>query len=134
MQKIAKVSWRCRRFFKHMWCFVQSGTILQLKNVKNALKPATLLKASLLHGYFSRFLNCTNGIKSRKGSYFSYFAFLKCAFVISSHKSHPFVISSHNSHPFVTVNLEFFDSFNVNISMFLWFTLGRCKNLQQRAY
>ena len=27
--------------------------------------PATLLKVTLLHGCFSRFLNCTNGTKSR---------------------------------------------------------------------
>ena len=27
------------------------------------LKPATLLKVLLLHGCFSRFLNCTNGTK-----------------------------------------------------------------------
>ena len=52
-----------------------------LKNVKNthggmlllvklqALKPATLLKITLFHGYFSRFLNCTNGIKSRNASH-----------------------------------------------------------------
>ena len=30
------------------------------------LKPATLLKVTLRHGCFSRFLNCTNGTKSRK--------------------------------------------------------------------
>ena len=30
------------------------------------LKPATLPKVALLHGCFSRFLNCTNGTKSRK--------------------------------------------------------------------
>ena len=30
------------------------------------LKPATLLKVTLLHGCFSRFLNCTNGTKSCK--------------------------------------------------------------------
>ena len=29
------------------------------------MKPATLLKVALLHRRFSRFLNCTNGIKSR---------------------------------------------------------------------
>ena len=33
------------------------------------LKPATLLKASLLHEYFSRFQNCTDGSKSRKASH-----------------------------------------------------------------
>ena len=31
-------------------------------------KPATLLKVTLLHGCFSRFLNCTNGIKSSNSS------------------------------------------------------------------
>ena len=30
------------------------------------LKPTTLLKLTLFHGCFSRFLNCTNGIKLRK--------------------------------------------------------------------
>ena len=33
------------------------------------LKPATLLKVTLLHVCFSRFLNCTNGIKSRNASH-----------------------------------------------------------------
>ena len=32
------------------------------------LKPANLLKVTLLHGCFPRFLNCTTGIKSRKAS------------------------------------------------------------------
>ena len=31
-------------------------------------KPATLLKVTLLHGCFSRLLNCTNGTKSRNTS------------------------------------------------------------------
>ena len=34
------------------------------------LKPATLLKVSLLHGCFLRFLNSTNGTNSRKASHF----------------------------------------------------------------
>ena len=38
------------------------------KNTSNQLKPATLLKVTLLHGCFSCFLNCTNGIKSRNAS------------------------------------------------------------------
>ena len=43
-----------------------------LKNVKYThgevliLQPATLLKLALLHGCFSRFLNCTNSTKLRK--------------------------------------------------------------------
>ena len=32
---------------------------------KKTNKPATLLKVTLLHGCFTRFLNCTNGSKSR---------------------------------------------------------------------
>ena len=32
-------------------------------------KPTTLLKVALLHGCFSRFLNCTNGSKSRTASH-----------------------------------------------------------------
>ena len=31
---------------------------------------ATLLKVTLLHGCFSRFLNCMNGTKSRKAPHF----------------------------------------------------------------
>ena len=31
-------------------------------------KPATLLKVTLLHGCFSRFLTCTNGTKCRNAS------------------------------------------------------------------
>ena len=42
---------------------------------KNAgCKPATLLKVTLLHGSFSRFLNCANGDKSRKTSHISFSA------------------------------------------------------------
>ena len=33
------------------------------------LKTATLLKVTLLHGYFSRFSNCINDTKSRKASH-----------------------------------------------------------------
>ena len=29
------------------------------------MKPVTLVKLTLLHGYLSRFLNCANGAKSR---------------------------------------------------------------------
>ena len=53
--------------------------LYNLKNVKNTpeevsllvklqAKPTTLLKVTLLHGCFSRFLNCTNGTTSRKTS------------------------------------------------------------------
>ena len=51
--------------------------LYNLKNVKNThggplllvkLQPATLLNVTLLHGWFSRFLNCKNGTKSRNRS------------------------------------------------------------------
>ena len=40
---------------------------------KGCLKPATLLKLTLLHGCFSRFLNCTNGTKSRNAPHIPFF-------------------------------------------------------------
>ena len=54
--------------------------LYNLKNVKNThgrvlllvklqAKPATLLKVTLVHGCFSRFLNCRNGAKSRNASH-----------------------------------------------------------------
>ena len=51
--------------------------LYNLKNLKNThggvlilvKLPATLLKSTLLHGCFSRFLNCTNGTKSRSASH-----------------------------------------------------------------
>ena len=36
------------------------------RSVTFRLQPATLLKVTLLRGFSSRFLNCTNGTKSRK--------------------------------------------------------------------
>ena len=42
------------------------GGVLLLVNCR--LQPATLLKVRLLHGCFSRFLNCANDTKSRKAS------------------------------------------------------------------
>ena len=42
---------------------------VQLKKSEKHPCPATLLKLTLLHGYFSCLLNCTNGTKSRKASY-----------------------------------------------------------------
>ena len=47
---------------KHPWKSVNFS-----KKLKR-LQPATLLKLTLLHGCFSRFLNCTNGTKSRNAS------------------------------------------------------------------
>ena len=47
--------------------------LYDFKNVKNnhggVFFSGTLLKATLLHGYSLRFLNCTNGNKSRKASH-----------------------------------------------------------------
>ena len=40
--------------------------LYHLKKVKNT--PEAVLLLTLFHGRFSRFLNCTNGAKSRKAS------------------------------------------------------------------
>ena len=51
----------------YMWCVARYGTTL--KNVKNNYGgPLHLLKVTLLHGCFLRFLNCTNDTKSRSAS------------------------------------------------------------------
>ena len=43
---------------------------VQFKNIKNTHgRVLTLLKVTLLHGCFSRFVNCTNDIKSFKTSH-----------------------------------------------------------------
>ena len=39
------------------------------------LNPATLLKVTLLHWCFSRFLNCTNGTKSRNAPHIHFLNF-----------------------------------------------------------
>ena len=64
----------CCKSKRLLWCGQQNS---HLKNVKNThggvliLKPATLLKLTLLYGRFSRFLNCTNGTKSRNAPHVS---------------------------------------------------------------
>ena len=61
---------------QQMWCFVRFGSIRSLKNVKNTHRGVlllvklqasvcNLLKVTLLHGCFPRFLNCPHGAKSR---------------------------------------------------------------------
>ena len=45
-----------------------------LRLVYDDYETATLLKVILLHGHFSRFLNCANGTKSRKASQVLYMA------------------------------------------------------------
>ena len=64
--------------FTHLWCFAIFGIIRTIcKNVKNTYGGVLLLvklqasacnftKVTLLHGFFSRFLNCAHGTKSRK--------------------------------------------------------------------
>ena len=48
---------------KHAWRNVTFS-----KDTDRGLRPATLLKVTLFHECFSRFLNCTNGTKSGKAS------------------------------------------------------------------
>ena len=64
---------KTRLFIYVMFCATWYH-LYNLKFVKNThggvllLVAATLLKVPLLHGCFSRFLNCTNGTKSRNAS------------------------------------------------------------------
>ena len=50
---------------KHQWRSVSFSKVL-------GFQPATLLKVTLLHECFSRFLLCTNGTKSRKTSHINH--------------------------------------------------------------
>ena len=63
-------------YFKYVMLCAIWYHLYNLKNVKNThggvlllVKPATLLKVTLLRGCFSRFLNCANGTKSNKASH-----------------------------------------------------------------
>ena len=51
---------------------------------QDKVKRATLLKVTLLHVCFSRFLNCINGTKSRKVSHI--FALLKVSLALNYEK------------------------------------------------
>ena len=55
----------------YMWYFAPFAAICTVQKTWKAslFQPATLIKVTLLDGCFSRFLNCTNGTKSRKASY-----------------------------------------------------------------
>ena len=48
-----------KKIEKHPWRIVTLSKVA-------GFWPATVLKVTLLHGCFSRFLNCTNGTKLRK--------------------------------------------------------------------
>ena len=45
--------------------------LFPVTTIYNRLQLATLLKLTLLHGCFLRFLNCTNGTKSRNALHFT---------------------------------------------------------------
>ena len=52
--------------------------LYNLKNVKSTHGGVLfLLKVTLLHGCFSRFLNCTNGTKSHNTSHINLFSVLE---------------------------------------------------------
>ena len=90
IRSIVSMAWRYEKFFfQDCWFKWWYNTMLcaiwyhlyNFKNVKNThggvlllvkLQPkkrATLLKVTLLHGCFSRFLNCTNDTKSCNASH-----------------------------------------------------------------
>ena len=89
---------------KHAWRRV---------NFSKVAEPATLLKLTLLHGHFSRFLNCTNGMKSRDAPHFFFTIF---RVKIPKHVKHP-TFSDWISHLFIS-KMEFFI-----LSIYLFFYL-----------
>ena len=59
--------------FRSIWYHLYN-----LKNVKSTHGGVLLLlKVTLLHGCFSRFLNCTNGTKSHNTSHINLFSVLE---------------------------------------------------------
>ena len=55
---------------KYIRCLARLGNICTIKkHEKHLWRNVTLLKVILLPGCFTRFLNCTNGIKSWNASY-----------------------------------------------------------------
>ena len=54
-----------RRLLSLVYFTVVSKTLLSICGALGDLVAQSLLKVALLHECFSRFLNCTNGIKSR---------------------------------------------------------------------
>ena len=70
-KKREKHPWRSATFSKVAgFCGISKG-FMKAKPFKEPQKPATLSKVTFLHGFFSRFLNCTNG-KFRKTSHLSF--------------------------------------------------------------
>ena len=62
-------SYKLMNYTWSQYCFFFSNKYDALRDLGLFVQqPATLLQVSLLHGYFSRFLNCTNGTKLPKSS------------------------------------------------------------------
>ena len=64
--------WQCRQLLTQLLLLEKMVSKREKHPLRNVtfskfagFYPATLLKVALLHGCFSRFLNCTNGTKSR---------------------------------------------------------------------
>ena len=79
---------RYRRSLSQLKSFITNATKTYLELCQNSVHqktkgflmfsggskgPVTLLKVTLLHGYFSPFLNCTNGTKPCKASHINHF-------------------------------------------------------------
>ena len=60
-----------RSYRQKKYCQIFPSKINSDRKTIKLLQLATLLKLIFLHGCFSRFLNCTNGSKSRKASHIS---------------------------------------------------------------
>ena len=96
---------------EHKWWFARFGTICTiLKSWKTPIEKCyiqqscrfllvTLLKITLVHGCFLRFLNCTNGTKSCKASHMS-----KCHLLFSKNEERSIQINEENMKNSIVIN------------------------------
>ena len=101
LRKFNQFFWCFKKKRKQMWCVAQIWYKLHyLKKVKNNHERVLLLvlKLTLLHGCFSRFLNCKNGTKSRKASQmvFLFFNFMPMS-IITKHSCPKYICLSEAS-------------------------------------
>ena len=83
MLALGRYGLRIGRFFLRVVNVMRCAIWYHLYNLKNVksthggalllAKPVTLLKRTLLHGCFSRFVDCSIGAKSRKASQIFFF-------------------------------------------------------------
>ena len=116
----------------NMWCASRFGTICTIQKREKHL----LLLVTLLHGCFSRFLNCTNGTKPRNASHIMnenafHFIYLKLPLrlilnliltqILNSPKNYPFFYYVKKP-PQLDKDLSFLASFPFSFSSkLIWY-------------